>query len=229
MNDVFQEFQGRRNKKHLLKITQLTSTNVGIEGEKGEAKVQYAGDRRIVDMNDMFVKESKHAKRAHRAYELLQELFQKAMDEGKVDYIPLPPTMAVNGRRLVMTEMTEKGKKVIVDRHTERLMDMGEINWDYRISNIDESLDLIKLVHEIANEGGIYLTYDSYSLIVDKASGVGRPYFLDLGHVAPFSESLNVLGYDSNEVREIDTKNLNEFSKFIGGFRYFINNIKENK
>lgn len=189
---------------------------VGVEGYKGSVDVSLIRKGRTRHVGEMFVKQGLDRERVLATYTALKKAFLKAYEEKRIDYIPLVPTLRINGKNIVMTNMNA-GNNVIIDRHFGRLINLGEYPRGIRLKNTEDVIEKVGLIHQIANEADIYLSKDSYSVITDRKTGVGKPYLLDLGHVIPFSDSA-VLGWDEDSLRNLDAENVEMTQNSIRNF-----------
>ncbi len=95
----------------------------------------------------------------------------------KTNGFPVPPTYRISKEgelRVLMTDMTEQGKKLIVDAGDKHLEDGQVKNW----AEIETQL---KNIVSLAMTHNVMLEFDAYSLSVDKETGEGKVFLVDLG------------------------------------------------
>lgn len=91
--------------------------------------------------------------------------------------LPVVPTLRVDieNNRILMTDITEGGKKILIDKHRKRLEKTVINNRDY----LKEEL-LSTAERAFACGNGVFLDFDAYSIVVNE-HGLGKVYLLDLG------------------------------------------------
>lgn len=198
----------------MLAVMQKRDIGIGTEGSKGEASVSVSIGGRTRNMSEMFVKDARESGRLLEVYEILYDAFQKAKENGEIDYIPLPPTVRVNGKKVIATDMTQGGKNVIIDRHYSKLIEAGEIPWEFELNNKAENIEQVEKIYKIANSVNVYLSFDSFAVVADRQTGIGKLYLIDLGHIAPY-KGPNRLGFGETEARAIAEGNKSKFQSFI--------------
>lgn len=157
------------------------------EGRKSFVEVSVSKGGRTRRAGRMFLKElilpeqrvglpeQTDAKSVMEKYRRLVRIFQRAVRDSTFDYVPLPKTLRVSGNMVLMSDVTEGGKKIIIDNKK----DMEEAGVD--IVNIDEVKDEIRKIADIAFDGGVFLGLDSFSVVVDRETNEGKISLEDFG------------------------------------------------
>lgn len=162
---------------------------VGVEGEKafGTAIIRKAGKERGV--GQMFVKYSISTD-VSVAY--VVEKYRWLKKKG----LPVVPTLRYDSKTnsLLMTDLTEGGKKIVVDRH-HPLIEYGIApdqisNWMEIRQNVDQIA-----VQACDGGEGMRLSYDNYAVVLEKKDSdyEGKVFLVDIGHGANFIKDLHPL------------------------------------
>lgn len=87
--------------------------------------------------------------------------------------LPVVPTLRFDPHNnlLLMTDITYNGKYEVVDKH----------NNGVRINNREDVARALLEEGMKAFKKGSYLDHDAYAILVDTETGLGKPFFLDLG------------------------------------------------
>ncbi len=127
--------------------------------------------------------------------EAIPENVLKKYKKLKENGFPVVPTFRYDpeNKYFLMTDLTENGKNIIIDKH-EPLK-----NTNINIENIDQIKKEILQTAEKAWNNEIFLSYDAYAVVVNKETRIGKLYILDIGQMSYEIDHRYCLIYDTKD------------------------------
>ncbi len=157
-------------------VKDLSQPIGNAEGKISHADISVSFNDNIRRVGSMIVKEISPSMLGYTNYATAwpQEVMGKYRWL-KGNKLPVVPTLRIDfeNNRILMTDMTDNGNKIIIDRHSPI---------DTSIENMDALKEELPNIAEraFADGNGVYLNFDAYAIIVNN-NGIGEICILDLG------------------------------------------------
>lgn len=148
----------------------------GKEGRKAFVSAQIEQDTRNRQL-PMFTKEININFTKTGNYEAEREHILEKYNYLKRNGFPVPPTYRVSKEgslKILMTDMTEGGRKMVYDIHSDSLPPENVVNW----SDVKKQLSNIV---SLAYKNKVRINGDAYALVLDPVAKSSRVVLLDLG------------------------------------------------
>ncbi|OGD82996.1 hypothetical protein A2572_02175 [Candidatus Collierbacteria bacterium RIFOXYD1_FULL_40_9] len=222
--------KGIKETSEPTKVVEISrSRNAEILGEgiyEGHVRsgVRVGIGRRILNFAEKIFDRYDHEYRSESIDKFLKRIISTHMQLKKIE-IPVINTMRIinvpedENRRLLVTDLTENGRKIVISATTIDVYD------SFELSNLVEVNNQLSDIFQKLNLNSVRLgSYDVPFLIIDKETKEGKIILGDLGNVS-FKNKEN---FSQDLLEELNLKGLQKFAEEINK-RFLINGELEIK